>query len=493
MQQQQQQPPTSDGANDHSHFHTATSSSNQLPSLHLDYIHDIAYDHYGRRLATCSGDRFIRVWDLNSKGEWTSHRGMGEWQAHRGTVNRLSWAHPEYGQLLASCGSDHSVIIWEEREQSQHQDVTSQSSQQQQPGGAQQQHPPGQPPHTHVQQQAHVSQSAQTQTSVNQNQPQATAVSTHWVSKAQLTDARKSVTCVQFAPRHLGLKIATGSADGKVRVYEAIDVMNLIHWPMTGSIDVLSPAPSPSSANDATEDGAGGTATSADLPSSEREQSLLSSAMTDATSSQLGVTALAWCQGRFEPPTLVVGTGQGDVLIYRYSDTSRSWQTLLKMPSHSRGVLDVAWAPNVGRSFHLVASAGKDRALRVNKLNRHRFSASARSTGNSSAGTGTNQSTGTPATGGSKGSSKNTTSTESPTQQGGGGEISVSSLELASSQVLGDGMMEVWRCAWNVTGTVLASSGDGGIVQLWKSNFRNEWKCVGEVMGDAADGMSNQP
>ena len=39
----------------------------------------------------------------------------------------------------------------------------------------------------------------------------------------------------------------------------------------------------------------------------------------------------------------------------------------------------------------------------------------------------------------------------------------------------------MWRCAWNVTGTVLASSGDGGMVQLWKSDFNGNWKCVSQL------------
>jgi nucleoporin SEH1 len=38
-----------------------------------------------------------------------------------------------------------------------------------------------------------------------------------------------------------------------------------------------------------------------------------------------------------------------------------------------------------------------------------------------------------------------------------------------------------WRCQWNVTGTVLASSGDGGVVQLWKSNSDGQFECVSTV------------
>jgi WD40 repeat protein len=29
-------------------------------------------------------------------------------------------------------------------------------------------------------------------------------------------------------------------------------------------------------------------------------------------------------------------------------------------------------------------------------------------------------------------------------------------------------MCQVWRLSWNVTGTILASSGDDGYVRLWK-------------------------
>jgi WD40 repeat protein len=37
---------------------------------HEDLIHDVAYDFYGKRLATCSSDQKIKVWDQNEKNEW---------------------------------------------------------------------------------------------------------------------------------------------------------------------------------------------------------------------------------------------------------------------------------------------------------------------------------------------------------------------------------------------------------------------------------------
>ena len=40
----------------------------------------------------------------------------------------------------------------------------------------------------------------------------------------------KPAVDVKFSPRHLGLKLATGWQDGVVRIYEAMDVMNLSQW-----------------------------------------------------------------------------------------------------------------------------------------------------------------------------------------------------------------------------------------------------------------------
>lgn len=210
----------------------------------------------------------------------------------------------------------------------------------------------------------------------------------------QLCDARQPVTCVEFAPRHWGLKLATGSADGDVRIYEAIDVANLNQWVMDGCIEGRD----------------GG-----------------------------GVTCLSWCQSRFEPAGMVVGRMDGKVTIHRFNDASRQWCEVLELGCHNNGVWDVAWAPNVGRSFHLIASAGRDGVLKVWRLKRR---------------------------GGAKG----------------GG------LELESGRVLETGDSEVLRVGWNVTGSVLVCSGNKGVVKLWKSDTRGNWRCVSEVHGDAPVG-----
>ena len=58
----------------------------------------------------------------------------------------------------------------------------------------------------------------------------------NWVRRTSLVDSRTSVTDVKFAPRHLGLMLATCSADGIVRVYEATDIMNLSEWSLQHEI-----------------------------------------------------------------------------------------------------------------------------------------------------------------------------------------------------------------------------------------------------------------
>ena len=43
---------------------------------------------------------------------------------------------------------------------------------------------------------------------------------------------------------------------------------------------------------------------------------------------------------------------------------------LADLEPHGHAVNDVAWAPNMGRSYHLIASAGQDQQLKVHRLAR---------------------------------------------------------------------------------------------------------------------------
>lgn len=44
---------------------------------------------------------------------------------------------------------------------------------------------------------------------------------------------------------------------------------------------------------------------------------------------------------------------------------------------------------------------------------------------------------------------------------------------------------EVWRVQWNVTGTILSSSGDDGKVHLWgKASYLDEWSLLSTVSSE---------
>jgi len=68
-------------------------------------------DYYGRRLATCSSDRTVKIYEV----EGETHRLIDTLKGHDGPVWQVSWAHPKYGNILASASYDGKVIIWQEK------------------------------------------------------------------------------------------------------------------------------------------------------------------------------------------------------------------------------------------------------------------------------------------------------------------------------------------------------------------------------------------
>lgn len=86
-----------------------------LETGHLDMVHDAQLDYYGKRLATCSSDRTVKVFDLSGDQRTL----IADLRGHEGPIWQLSWAHPRYGSLLASASFDHRVIIWKEGQDGQ--------------------------------------------------------------------------------------------------------------------------------------------------------------------------------------------------------------------------------------------------------------------------------------------------------------------------------------------------------------------------------------
>ncbi|KAL4510107.1 hypothetical protein ABPG72_010300 [Tetrahymena utriculariae] len=86
-------------------------------------IHDAQYDYYGKRLATCSNDGKIHIFDTSGRNDGNKVTITTEKLENPQTspIWKIAWAHPRFGTLLASCSFDKSVAI--------HRDMLSQSQQ----------------------------------------------------------------------------------------------------------------------------------------------------------------------------------------------------------------------------------------------------------------------------------------------------------------------------------------------------------------------------
>ena len=77
---------------------------------HNDVIHNIAYDFYGKRVATASADGTVKIWNEEC-GSWTCVFTI---KAHSTSVYKVSWASPECGTYIATCGADRLIHVYEE-------------------------------------------------------------------------------------------------------------------------------------------------------------------------------------------------------------------------------------------------------------------------------------------------------------------------------------------------------------------------------------------
>lgn len=161
----------------------------------------MSFNLYGQRLATCSSDRKIKIWELKAisqdktsdrkgydiKEDIISHspafewRLQSEWNAHQASVWKVAWAHPEFGQIIASCSFDRTVSIWEDQT------------------AFCQPHNDGNSVLNHAASRSLPASSVATGSLHNAREG--------WRNQAQLVDSRESVHDVEFAPRHLGLRL----------------------------------------------------------------------------------------------------------------------------------------------------------------------------------------------------------------------------------------------------------------------------------------------
>ena len=247
-------------------LNTNISTGSVIATNHGDMIHDVAYNHFGDRMATCSSDQMIKVWDLdNETKQW---KCVHSWKAHKATIWRIDWAHPEFGQIIVACSFDRTASIWEEQS---HEDV------------------PGQ-------------------------------ITKEWVARGSLVESRTAIKDIEFAPKHLGFKLATITTDGWLRIYDAHDVLRADHWQHSKDFDVQSPC----------------------------------CCLTWNTSVQ-----------RVDNPMIAVGCDSekeasiGNVRIIE-KDNKGDWKMIREIKKILQPVNDLKFAPDVGRSYQTLAVASND-------------------------------------------------------------------------------------------------------------------------------------
>ncbi|KAJ2808879.1 epoxide hydrolase, soluble (sEH) [Coemansia guatemalensis] len=243
-----------------------------IPVNHDDFIHDLVYNFYGTRLATCGSDRCIKIWDWNKQtGMWILNESI---QAHDSSVVRLSWAHPEFGQVLASCSLDRTVRIWVEQESS----MTNSGS--------------------------------------------------RWRALTPLADSTAAVHSIAFAPEYTSLSIAAASSDGRVRLYSPTDPVRLSNWTVNHHIEFVP-----------------GGATDSDGP-----------------------LAVSWCKSRFSSQRMLAVGGSKYNCVKVFQLASSGFVEVVQLDKYDSHVLDVDWAPTMGRSYHLIATACADGHIRIYKF-----------------------------------------------------------------------------------------------------------------------------
>ncbi|VDN54887.1 unnamed protein product [Dracunculus medinensis] len=371
---------------------------------HQDLIHHVEFDYYGRRLATSSSDSTICVWDLKPNATWIK---SSSWKSHTGPIWKVIWAHPEFGQILATCSFDRSIIIWEETKLlfAKHSDF-------------------------------HIS-----NTGIHSERKKGNKF---WKRCCQLVDSRHNVTDIKFAPKHLGLMIATVSSQGILRVYEAPDVMNLSSWGLVH----------------------------------------------DFTALPCRCSALSWSTNRLSLPLIAVSSDDAEssgkhvvIFEFRFDKSGKhffwNWRDVTSLKINDP-VTDIAFAPSAGRSYHMLAIASKDISIyKITEVNK-RMDDEMFDTGEPIE----YETTLIESLEGSSQSTMEKSSKRSDVHKDITGIIKPTDYEISLLESLEHPYhpaILIWRISWNITGTVLTAGSSDGVIRVWKSSFLKKWTLISVI------------
>lgn len=285
----------------------------------------------------------------------------------------------------------------------------------------------------------------------------------HWAKRATLVDSRTSLTDIRFAPKHLGLMLVTCATDGHVRIYEAPDITNLSHW-----------------------------------------------SLRDEFNCKMACSSITWNQSRIHAPMLAVGSDDANnpspkVLIYEYNDSLRRWIKADAISSATDPVHDLSFAPYIGRSYHLLGIASKNvQIVTIKPITSPTSTTTSSSYINSNQTAGVQASPGVISTqgnnrdgsgllsaDGSQLALQNKSSAASVAAAAAASMSRLARFEINTVAEFNDHLSQVWRVSWNITSTILASSGDDGTVRMWKSNYLDKWKPLGVLNDNVVSAQSH--
>jgi nucleoporin SEH1 len=151
--------------------------------------------------------------------------------------------------------------------------------------------------------------------------------------------------------------------------------------------------------------------------------------------------------------------GAGSQPSLSFSVLSSSGGQECVLDSHTTPIHDVAWAPVMGRSYHLIATASREKYFKVHLLRPHLLCVCL-----------TLPSLPLPLPSSLLCLLSCLSQIHILRRFNG---ISLT-YEPGSSQTI-QTTSEVWRVAWNVTGTVLVTTSEDGTLSLWRKDFSGEW------------------
>ena len=237
----------------------------------------VAYGLNGEAMAACSGATVAvlrrspaAAADAPGAAGW-EEEGAFEAVAGGGAVVLAAWAHHEFGEVLATVAADGALRFWENLG----------PGQARAPGAA---------------------------------APRLLRGAGRWVLLAQARVSAEAVRCIAFAPPQHGLRLAAGSDDGAMRVFEGKPVFHPTAWAVAHQFQPKAGA---------------------------------------------GCVSLAWrpVGDPGLPAMMLVGTTAG-AFVCAFDGRRAKWAAVAEVPlAEGTVVADVHWAPATGRAHELAALA----------------------------------------------------------------------------------------------------------------------------------------